>query len=99
MATIKVNPDKLRNDAKRIENSIDSYNKVYKIMVNIIKGNAGGFDKATQASLLQSCEKMEKQFKDMEAYLKNVVTVTRNVATEYDKANDAAGKKTLNITI
>ncbi len=57
MATIKVNPDKLKSDAKKIENSIASYKKVYNVMVNAIKNNTGGFDKSTQTALLQSCEK------------------------------------------
>ena len=99
MAVIKVNPDKLNTDAKKIESLIQSYENTYKIMANIIKNNTAGFDKATHTALLQSCTNMEKQFKDMQTFLNNVVTVTKNVAKEYEKANAASGKKAMNLII
>lgn len=99
MGTIKVSPEKMKAGANKIEKNLNEFEKDYKQLTSLISRNEAAFDQATLTAIKQSVEKMDKQYKDMVSYLGKVVTVSKNVASEYEKANEAAGKRISAITI
>ncbi|MBR0467076.1 MAG: hypothetical protein IJJ40_06270 [Clostridia bacterium] len=93
MANIKISPDKVLDLTKKINKYRKEYDTTYRKLIKIIENNEAKLDKTTQEALLASCNNMNQKYKTMTDFLKNTISVTESIATEYNKINGQAASK------
>lgn len=87
MKTIKVNPDELLANVKKIENAISSYEKHCKELTDALTANEAQIDDATQASLVTSINAINQRFSNISNELKERNKIITQIAQAYKNIN------------
>lgn len=91
MNTIKVNPDEMLANIKKIDKTVTSYEKHCKELTELLTSNEAQIDDATQASLVNSINKISQRFGNMSRILRERNKMMQAVAESYRSIDNGNG--------
>ena len=92
MQSIKVNPDEMLSNIKKIDSNIANYEKHCKELLDILKSNEAQLDEATQNSLVNSVNDISQKFGSMAKILKQRSILMKTVVESYKSVNEGNGQ-------
>jgi|GEM_PF-5108282 len=88
MSTIKVNPDELLANVKKIEKCIKDYEKTCKDLLEAVKSNEAQLDDVTYNGLMTAVPAIQDKFNKASWLLRERNQIIEQVATSYKNINE-----------
>lgn len=91
MSIIKVNPDELLSNIKKMDKTVTSYEKHCNELTELLNSNEAQIDDATQKALVDSINIINQRFANMSRILKERNKMMQAVAESYNIINNGNG--------